>query len=1352
MHLKHLRITGFKSFSDPVELIIEPGLTGIVGPNGCGKSNVVDALRWAMGESSAKGLRGTGMDDVIFNGSAFRPAFDFAEVALRLEGPIDGLAGLGRLDEAVIVRRISRGSGSGYRINGREARARDVQLLFADAAAGARSAAIVGQGQISLMVEARPDERRRLLENAAGIGGLHARRREATLRLETTSANLERAQDLLDHQRRRVEDLERQARDALRFRRLAGRLRALEHLTAARRVAAAEAEVQRHQAEERRARVALGLVLERLGGAQGERDGLMRELAGDREALAVASELAARLSERMDAAREAAGRDRAVRADLALRCAAADRGLATEAVRQAELARSLAEETGRRAALEQALRDAAVEEERIRPALAALEEALARQERAQAERLDRIARLEAAGENEDRAAQALAARHERATAELAALAGDPDIRPLAALRDEMASLQGRIGAVGRDLEGAQAALGERERTLPGLRVALDEAEAGARAADAALAEAALALRAAQAEAGRQAAARAGLERRRARAAERVGALKGALDDAAARLAGAGLDAKEAALEAARLRVDTAAGAAAEADAALVPAEAAAARAQAAAGQADAALARARLEQAALAELVPEPAGSPLLDRLLFDEALGPAVAAMLGDDLLADATGAGAVHWRQVDAAAPADPALPAGVDSFAALVGGSALLDRRLAQTGLVAREKAAELVAGLRPGQRLVSLEGDLWRWDGFVRLAEAGGAAGRIAQRRRLLALRARIGALADEQATAAAGARAALAELEVVRDAQRRAAAGLDAAGRAHDAARLALQAAHSEADAAGREQARLATEFDQAVVEQAEAEAELAALRPAADPHDLAAAHGRLEVEAGDARRLVAPARSGLHEAEAKASRLRERVRRLGDELEQARARVSALALREAALAAELEAAAAALARDRARLEREVAVLADERDALAVRQAAARAALEEARRAAAAAGAELEAARRGCGEVRERGQALRLAIVLDRERLSGVAAAVARATAELAGSRERAGMLEAERAGVLAQQDRLGAEPEAGQVEALRLEHERAAEERDGLRQQVAGLEAALQRLEDALRAQDAEAVALRERLAGLSAELARAEALLAAAGTELRAAAELLQPGDEALLEGDDAAQAPAELERRIARQRAARDRLGAVNLRAAVELDEAQDLLGRTEREVQEVKGAVERLKRAIATLNQEARDRLVRAFAQVERHFQSMFTRLFGGGKAQLRLSNLEDPLNAGLELDAMPPGKRLTHVSLLSGGEKSLTGLALVYAFFLATPAPLCVLDEVDAPLDDANVDRFVMLTEEIARETGTRFLCVTHHPLTMARMNRLYGVTMVERGVSRLVSVALDEAVTLQQSAA
>ncbi|MBC7768735.1 MAG: AAA family ATPase, partial [Phycisphaerales bacterium] len=224
--------------------------------------------------------------------------------------------------------------------------------------------------------------------------------------------------------------------------------------------------------------------------------------------------------------------------------------------------------------------------------------------------------------------------------------------------------------------------------------------------------------------------------------------------------------------------------------------------------------------------------------------------------------------------------------------------------------------------------------------------------------------------------------------------------------------------------------------------------------------------------------------------------------------------------------------------------------------------------------------------------------------------------------------------------------------------------------------------------------------------------------------------------------------QAPiGEVERRLERLKAEREAAGPVNLRAQEELAEAQERIETLAREKDDVAQAVTKLRRAITTLNNEGRSRLLKAFEQVDAHFAQLFATLFDGGQAALKLTESEDPLEAGLEIFAQPPGKRLTNLSLLSGGEQALTATALIFAVFLANPAPLCVLDEVDAPLDDANVDRFCRMLEEMKRLTSTRFVVITHNPVTMSRMDRLYGVTMPEQGLSQLVSVDLGRAQAL-----
>jgi chromosome segregation protein len=226
MKLTRLRLIGFKSFVEPTDFLIEPGLTGVVGPNGCGKSNLVEALRWVMGETSHKSMRAADMDAVIFSGSGSRPSRNNAEVAMAIDNADRGApAAFNETDQIEVSRRIEREQGSTYRINGREVRARDVQILFADASTGARSPALVHQGRIGEIIQAKPEQRRRVLEEAAGISGLHARRHEAELRLRAAEQNLQRLEDVIGQLASQMDALKRQARQAIRYRNVSAQVR-----------------------------------------------------------------------------------------------------------------------------------------------------------------------------------------------------------------------------------------------------------------------------------------------------------------------------------------------------------------------------------------------------------------------------------------------------------------------------------------------------------------------------------------------------------------------------------------------------------------------------------------------------------------------------------------------------------------------------------------------------------------------------------------------------------------------------------------------------------------------------------------------------------------------------------------------------------------------------------------------------------------------------------------------------------------------------------------------------------------------------------------------------------------------
>jgi chromosome segregation protein len=1129
LEFRRLRLAGFKSFVEPVDLLIEPGLTGVVGPNGCGKSNLLEALRWVMGEGSPKSMRSGGMDDVIFAGTSARPAREFATVTLHLAGS----AG----EEIEVQRRIQRGAGSDYRLNGRDARAQDVRLLFADSATGAHSPAIVGQGRISAIIAAKPAERRQLLEEAAGIAGLAVRRREAEIRLRAAEANVTRLDDVIRGLETQANTLRRQAKSAERYRSLSDRIR---HGEAA--------------------------------------------LIHARWHTAVA------LSERARKAAVAAETLAAERTRLAaqLTAEAADANAGLPALRQAEV---------EAAAAAQALRQ-------------------------------RRALLDAE-------AQELARRDAALAASIASI--DRDAARETALADDAA-------VAGERLAGEDAVLAERLAALAAERPALAErqslAEAAALAAETALSDAmaAHAAAAAAARAATDAAAAATARAARAEAeaknlAERLARLAPAPDLEPFRAAVASCQADVAACETG----------VADAEAARPAAETARSEAAAALAAARATLASLEAEAQALARRLAadQGKGPRIADQLVVAAGYEAALAAALGEDMEAGPASSTAPR-RFAGSVAADDPALPAGVVPLAGQVQAPPELARRLAQTGVVDTAPDAQLLTTLKPGQRLVSRDGKLWRWDGLV---DAGGrtdaAAARLRARRRAAELE------AERQAAAGTVEKASA----TLRDAEA-AAAAIAAAERA---ARQARDAA-----------ARLLTEARGRL-----AQAETAAARAAGEESSLKTSAAQAEA---DRARLVA-------------------------EAETARAAVPA---------------------------------ADALTGLSAALAAARTGNDTARTALATARAAVDTAGRDADSAARR----RTAIQAEQGDWQRRIAASAGQRSELANRREAA---EDERAGLAARTRAIAAD-----LAGLASTTQTADAARAAAADRLAAAESALNAVSARARAADADVGEARELRATARAEAEHQDAarldLERLCGERFQCPPPLLpgrfgfgiEPGD------------PAALAESLDALTAERDRLGPVNLRADIELKELEEQALLTASEKAELDTAIARLRGSIGSLNREGRQRLQAAFTAVDGHFRTLFSDLFGGGEAQLALIESDDPLEAGLEIMAQPPGKKLQSLTLLSGGEQALTATALIFALFLSNPAPICVLDEVDAPLDDANVERFCDLLDRMAAETATRFLIVTHNAVSMSRMHRLFGVTMGEPGVSQLVSVDLQTA--------
>ncbi|WP_217573714.1 chromosome segregation protein SMC [Mesorhizobium sp. GbtcB19] len=1152
MKFSRLRLLGFKSFVEPGEFVIERGLTGIVGPNGCGKSNLVEALRWVMGESSYKNMRASGMDDVIFSGSGARPARNTAEVTLFLDNS-DRTApsAFNDADELQVSRRIEREAGSLYRINGKEARAKDVQLLFADQSTGARSPSMVGQGRIGELIQAKPQARRALLEEAAGISGLHTRRHEAELRLKAAEQNLERLDDVVGELEGQIESLKRQARQASRFKNLSADIRKAEATLLHLRWTLAKT-------QEGEARSALAVATTLVGDRAAAQMAAAREqgiaahrLPDLRDAEAAAAAAFQRLSIAKTQIEEEAGRIRA---------------------RQTELERRL-----------QQLDADIVREERM--------------VRDNADILERL-RTEEAGLNSENAGAAEREATTRAAFEQAGATLSQSEAKLAALTAERAE--------------AAASRHQIERTLR------ETAE------------------------------------RRDRFARQLAEVDRELSDIVARISGLPDPAEK------RVLVEDALGRLEESEAGTIAAEQAVADARAAESaarpplqDARAELARIETEARTLAKILNATSGGDLfpsvLEQISVERGYETALGAALGEDLDVPLDRSAPVHWGE-SAVQPDDAALPEGVKSLASVVRAPAQLARRLAQIGIIEAADGRRLQALLSPGQRLVSRDGALWRWDGLTASADAPTAAAqRLAQKNRLAEL--------DAEAVQAT---------RVVREAE-------EALARAEQAMRQASEAERN-ARQAGRDAQHALDAARNALAEAEKAGGELVSRRAALD----------------DARARIVDSHEETQAAFLEAEEMLKDAPDLGD------------------LQLQLEQASANVSRDRATLA----------DARAVHE----------------------------GLRREAEARMRRLESIGAERKNWLERAE-NASTQIAALGERKAEAEAER-------ERLADAPD--EIDAKRRALLSQLSEAEALRQ------AASDRLQEAETKQaelDKAATAAIQSLAEARETRVRAEERLTAADerraeVEARIQEALNTPPHLVIqhtgLKADDPMPDMAEIERQLDRLKIERERLGAVNLRAEEEQKELSDRLETIVSEREDIIEAIRKLRQAIQSLNREGRERLLSAFEVVNGHFQRLFAHLFGGGTAELQLIESEDPLEAGLEILARPPGKKPQTMTLLSGGEQALTAMSLIFAVFLTNPAPICVLDEVDAPLDDHNVERFCNLMDEMSKTTETRFVIITHNPITMARMDRLFGVTMAEQGVSQLVSVDLQAAEAMREA--
>jgi len=1159
IQFEKLRLNGFKSFVDRTELEISTGLTGIVGPNGCGKSNLVEALRWVMGETSAKRMRGgSGMEDVIFNGTDARPPRNFAEVSLLLDNAArEAPSAYNGDDEIEIVRKIEKDKGSLYKVNGKTQRARDVQMLFADTVTGANSPALVSQGRVTEMINAKPQDRRKVLEESAGVSGLYVRRHEAELRLRAADNNLQRLDDLVGSMEGRLGALKKQARQAIRYKDLSSEIRELETSIAYLewRLLVNKIENAKAKFGEKESivaeRMATETQLTKTQSSQSEELPALRQ----KEAESAAALQAQRLTLQRIEDQEKAIEDQLTEAKEQLERLVEDRQHEQD---------SLAENSDtleRLKAEEAKLQDSEGSDQ------AQLEEKTAIKERLENEV------LELEQEYEGFMGKVAESRASRQTIERQIAA---DTSRLEVTQERKAKLQDDLKSAQENFqsdnahESLKASILSLESEVTSLRAKVNEGEQSLEAANK------------EVEATRE-------------QQQKFDKLESEIQTEIKTLETV-LDSKD------------------------------------------------------------KQTYKPILSDIEPDKGFETALSRALGDTLMASTDDEAPMVWMDRDIDASLFPALPSQAKALEPHVKAPKHLKAALSLIGVVDNdEQGKSCASALKPGQSIVSLDGAYWRWDGLhIKSSASDRHALQLQQTNRLKELQDRLPEVERE----AAQARAALDAAQSARSSKQEELESVQSQTRSQE---QALGDTQSELSSLTEQRSGLFAEiakFEESLTNAqndiAELENSLAENDKSLETYDEDAMASQNE-EVEKLRQKLINVRDSHREAvrefdnvQQEQSRRQGRIHAIADEKVNLQNRI----IRSQERLKELEAREEQLNEKRETLEKAPKTMGSEREDLMSKIS------------------ELETQRNEDAD--------RLAVVENE----------------------------------LSETNR-----------ALKEAENILTEAREGRAHAQATASAGQEQLDEIV-------VAIVERFEK------QPEALIGETNLNIEEDQEL--PTIEPLKEKKE----------KLTRSR---DLIGAVNLRAEQEATELEAEVGGALEERNELMQAIEELREGIETLNSEARERLMAAFDHVNGHFQKLFVQLYGGGQAHLKLIESDDPLNSGLEIFAQPPGKTLQSLSLLSGGEQTLASIALIFAMFLTNPSPICVLDEIDAPLDDANVDRVCDLLEEIAERGETRFLVITHHRLTMARMDRLYGVTMAERGVSQLVSVDLNQQMDFLEAA-
>ena len=1136
-----------------MELLIEQGVTGIVGPNGCGKSNLLEALRWVMGESSAKSMRGNDMDDVIFAGTDRRPARPFAEVVLTLDNSKRTAPPQFNNDDTLeISRRITRDMGSTYRINGKEVRAKDLQILFADAATGANSPALVRQGQISQLIHAKPKQRRIILEEAAGIGGLYTRRHEAELRLRAANLNLERLEDILKTTETRLVALRRQAKQAEKYKEISAKIRRLEATILFLKYHVATAETLNAKTEFER--IKASVATQELDAAR-----LMRSEV----------ELTAQVTP--------------LREELAIAAAVLKRTELEALTIEGQLNEAI-EKIGR---LERAKHNITAEKDREAQLMTDAQNVLIRIKH-------ELSETETAQIDEPEEIDYLSSRVEVGKKELLEVESELDN-----LRAKISELTMRNQSLNENVDRSRT----RKSRLEEQFITICEQQKTAQQAI----DNDLSINLVIAD--------------KQKITDTLSEAKQAVTMIDEKLNQTNQDEKLA-------------------REAMMNAEAISNK-----------LASQIKGLAEIVERTQVKGTAKTLEKITVSAGYEKAFGVIFGEELNFDDDKTQACFWGIINGDTT-DITLPPQAEPLATFVKVPEFLQCAINRVGVVDSTQGAELQKSLPAGGILVSKCGKLWRSDGFTALASSGSAAAiMLEQRNKLAQLRQEL--LTCEATT-------------------------LDKKNAFNEIAnnRKTLQTQEQQLRNHLRE-----CEKHQTAIEKRLYEAENNLKIKHVNLANIVERRDMVEKELSDSQKALESALSdlekvtGTDDLKAKSEELKTKVT-------------------------------------------------DKRMSLADT----RALLETKKRSGQERSGRIKTLKKDLSDWYSRHDNAS-------KRVSEAVKKLQNIDQDLSFSKKQPAQIEEKKKNI---------------TENLSLAKQRhsVAEEKS------LALEGELSVISKSLRQLQADIAKSREIMVRSESQFDIAQTKEAEILTQIQDKVNGTPDNLRHELEFDETQTYPDiftldEECRNLNRQR---DMNGNVNLLAEQELTEleSESLVMITEKN--DLVEAMKKLNAAIKDINQEGRDKILIAFEKVNENFQHLFKHLFSGGTAELKLVESDDPLEAGLEIMAQPPGKKTASLSLLSGGEQALTCMALIFAVFLTNPSPICVLDEVDAPLDDANVERYCNLINEMTNVTDTRFLVISHHSLTMARTDRLFGVTMAERGVSQLVSVDLKAAERLLDQAA